>query len=207
MGISISRYVEWWKFKHSLSSTWKEWYETYIYSVWRCAQSVYSLYLGVESYSYYYNYHYDLPLVMSNVTCVGDESRLIDCYYDDENADEYTFPVTLECTAQGKSLFFNFNTFSLWSVSVFLNTIGPGSCNYGDIKLTGGVTENEGRVELCNSRSLWGTVCNNQWPEANSRVVCSSLGFSEQEGTITNRHYNTYRLRIWQEVWCSQNLK
>ena len=60
--------------------------------------------------------------------------------------------------------------------------IGSASCNYGDTRLTGGSTELEGRVEMCNSRSMWGTVCGNQWTEANSRVVCRSLGFDDDEG-------------------------
>ena len=56
------------------------------------------------------------------------------------------------------------------------------SCNFGDTRLTRGSTELEGRVEMCNSRSMWGTVCGNQWTEAQSRVVCRSLGFSDEEG-------------------------
>ena len=33
---------------------------------------------------------------------------------------------------------------------------------------------------MCSSRSGWGTVCNRHWTQANSRVVCRSLGYSEE---------------------------
>ena len=42
---------------------------------------------------------------------------------------------------------------------------------------------------MCSSRSLWGTVCNRQWTEANSRVVCRSLGYSDKEGRVAP-HYS-----------------
>ena len=38
---------------------------------------------------------------------------------------------------------------------------------------------------MCSSRSLWGTVCNRQWTEANSRVVCRNLGYSDEKGIVT----------------------
>lgn len=56
-------------------------------------------------------------------------------------------------------------------------------CRYGNTRLTGGSTEYEGRVEMCNSRSIWGTVCNRQWTEAESQVVCRNLGYSDEEGS------------------------
>ena len=38
---------------------------------------------------------------------------------------------------------------------------------------------------MCSSRSIWGTVCNREWTEANSRVVCRNLGYSDEEGIVT----------------------
>ena len=55
-------------------------------------------------------------------------------------------------------------------------------CSHGAVRLTGGRTAHEGRVEMCNSRSTWGPVCGRQWTEAHSRVVCHSLGHSDEEG-------------------------
>ena len=59
----------------------------------------------------------------------------------------------------------------------------PAMCRHGETRLTGGRTEYEGRVEMCNSHSQWGTVCNQQWTDTHSKVVCSSLGHSDEEGT------------------------
>ena len=37
---------------------------------------------------------------------------------------------------------------------------------------------------MCNSRSIWGTVCNTQWTKANTRVVCRNLGYINEEGIV-----------------------
>ena len=42
--------------------------------------------------------------------------------------------------------------------------------------------ESEGRLEICSSRSVWGTVCNRQWTDANSKVACYALGFDFTKG-------------------------
>ena len=51
-------------------------------------------------------------------------------------------------------------------------------CENGDIRLVNGESELEGRVELClNTR--WGTVCDSQWTDNHTAVVCRELGFSD----------------------------
>ena len=59
-------------------------------------------------------------------------------------------------------------------------------CSPGDIRLVGGKTEMEGRVEVCTSYSRWGTVCNKQWTPSHTRVVCRNLGYSDSEGISHN---------------------
>ena len=44
-------------------------------------------------------------------------------------------------------------------------------CTDGSIRLVGGVTEREGRVEIC-LQNQWGSVCDNGWGVSDSRVVC-----------------------------------
>ena len=48
------------------------------------------------------------------------------------------------------------------------------NCSDGEIRLVGGSTNREGRVEVCVD-GRWGTVCNNN-PQL-ARTVCSQLGY------------------------------
>ena len=53
-------------------------------------------------------------------------------------------------------------------------------CEDGDIRLTGGPTPLEGRVEVCLSR-VWGAVCADySWSSYDARVACFQLGFQRQ---------------------------
>ena len=47
----------------------------------------------------------------------------------------------------------------------------------GNIRLRGGSSEKEGRVEVFH-RGEWGTVCDDGWKKQNARVVCFELGFT-----------------------------
>ena len=46
------------------------------------------------------------------------------------------------------------------------------------MRLVGGATESEGRVEFCQN-TIWGTVCDDAWGVDDATVVCRQLGYSE----------------------------
>ena len=51
------------------------------------------------------------------------------------------------------------------------------NCTDGDLRLRGGTTFREGRLEICYERQ-WGTVCDNNWEAQDAQVACRQLGFS-----------------------------
>ena len=48
-------------------------------------------------------------------------------------------------------------------------------CTDGDVRLVGGSTKYQGRVEVCVNRA-WGTVCGYSWSWNDAKVVCNQIG-------------------------------
>ena len=57
-------------------------------------------------------------------------------------------------------------------------TIDYTNCSHGDIKLTGGKSNNEGDVQIC-VNGTWGYICSLTWYNINNiNVLCKQLGYT-----------------------------
>ena len=60
-----------------------------------------------------------------------------------------------------------------------------------DIRLVGGNSVSEGRVEMC-FNGVWGSICNYGWDNIDATVVCKKLGFqAESKQTKCSSKYFT----------------
>ena len=50
-------------------------------------------------------------------------------------------------------------------------------CTSGEIRLVGGPTSEEGRVDIC-SNGNWTQICDSSWTVMDANVACRQLGFS-----------------------------
>ena len=121
---------------------------------------------------------------ITDLNCTGDEATLLDCPYN--GLPDYNCPRRHDASiiCRGKSLYIHASVYTLNSSGI--NT-PMSDCNDGDIRLEGGQTEYEGRVEMCLNKA-WGTVCSNYnfltqsswyWDSRESNVVCRQLGHME----------------------------
>ena len=90
----------------------------------------------------------------------------------------------INSTAAGVYKFICIYTQILYSCIEHHHNIMPADdCSTGDVRLVGGEHEAEGRVELCIS-GRWETLCDNEWTDNHTAVVCRHLGFSDIIGGV-----------------------
>ena len=73
----------------------------------------------------------------------------------------------------------------IWFIFVYFS-IDPApnkTCNDGDIRLSNGATDNEGRVEIC-FNEVWGSICDDSWDRREVSVVCRELGYTDDVNNL-----------------------
>ncbi|XP_019856574.1 PREDICTED: deleted in malignant brain tumors 1 protein-like isoform X12 [Amphimedon queenslandica] len=81
------------------------------------------------------------------------------------------------------------------------------NCTYGDVRLTSGSNQYEGRVEVC-INGIWGTVCDDYWDSNDATVVCKQLGYGYSGNGIaySSAHFGAGSGKIWMDdVACSSS--
>ena len=60
-------------------------------------------------------------------------------------------------------------------------------CDDGELRLVGGESEKEGRVEFC-LNGFWETICDKTWTEEEALVACKQAGF-QPIGIYLSKNY------------------
>ena len=64
----------------------------------------------------------------------------------------------------------------LFNIYIALKVTTYSNCTDGDVRLVGGASRYEGRVEVCLNRA-WGTVCaSDNWGSQEIKIVCNQIG-------------------------------
>jgi len=120
-------------------------------------------------------------VLLDELACYGNETNLLECpgnSLGDHNC-RHEEDVGVICVGEEGALFcFVLGIISQSLLCVCTHAVGDGTCDMGSLRLNGNDRKSryEGRVEVCLG-DRYGTVCDDEWDDADASVVCRQLGF------------------------------
>uniref|UniRef100_A0A1X7ULL6 Deleted in malignant brain tumors 1 protein n=1 Tax=Amphimedon queenslandica TaxID=400682 RepID=A0A1X7ULL6_AMPQE len=121
---------------------------------------------------------------ISDLHCTGNEDTLFDCSHNVINNNCGTYnDAYVTCTA---------------------SSFSSDNCTETSLRLVGGKTSNEGRVEIC-YEGVWGSICPNYWKDDNARVACKQLGYTTTGATVSRLFGHSVRPVHYSYFTCSGN--
>ena len=83
-------------------------------------------------------------------------------------------------TSSVAQLMINHGNFAMATFNCYMHFISVAiDCSEGAIRLVGGASKYDGRVEVCINK-IWGTVCAGGTTPSDAQKICTSRGFSDQ---------------------------
>jgi len=137
---------------------------------------------------------YILSNVYFDVSCTGRESSILQCIHDRfyqglcEKASVMCQGNANVCSPLSLLKYLIYSTWGCVHVVMYMPHAEVGTeyskCTHGELRLGGGGSGTEGRIELCYNH-VWGTVCNEFWKAEDASVVCKQLGLGGMYVCIT----------------------
>ncbi|XP_064384964.1 uncharacterized protein LOC135333878 isoform X2 [Halichondria panicea] len=114
-------------------------------------------------------------IILDNLACVGTENTLFDCQHNGVNIHNCAHSEDAGAVCEGST---------------------TNLCTQGDVRLVGGTSDLEGRVEVCNSGE-WGTVCDDLWGVEDGNIVCRQLGYASASSAPCCAMFGQGQGQIW----------